>query len=267
MGFCASCQQLDISLAGFISHPGADDNPRSKSPIYHLGSLEDIRSKHQTCYLCRLMLAAFQSGPLKRVTNTTRPSRLAIFGVWINALGSSKEQRLKSQALAILVWAESPQIPPGTYKIVIRAASQMLPDQPHFGRLASTKSSFLNFDQITGWLKHCEKAHKQCHRIAESSKPTRNFFVIDVKAKAVVSAPEYCRYLALSYVWGENALQLQLTEDNFEVFTRKDSLQEQYLTPTIRDAIDLTRKLGERYLWVDALCILQVCKFFIIQAS
>lgn len=35
------------------------------------------------------------------------------------------------------------------------------------------------------------------------------------------------------------------------------SLRPEHLTTTIRDAITLTKQLGERYLWVDPLCLIQ----------
>jgi hypothetical protein len=88
------------------------------------------------------------------------------------------------------------------------------------------------------------------------SRPTKYFFVIDVRFKRIVEAPEHCKYLALSYVWG-NARQLTLSEENQDMFSRKDSLQPKYLTATIRDAIEFTARIGERYLWADALCIVQ----------
>ncbi|RSL51348.1 hypothetical protein CEP54_011449 [Fusarium duplospermum] len=67
-------------------------------------------------------------------------------------------------------------------------------------------------------------------------------------------------YLALSYCWGEPD-----PEAEFEpVLLRKKSLRgltsgidPQDLQKTIRDAIWVTRELGFRYLWVDALCIIQ----------
>ena len=256
MDLCTSCKRLNISLASFISHPGTDDNPRLKDPIYELGRLNEFRKKYKTCPFCRLVFAAFQSGPIKRVAELTDLSKIAVFATWINALGSSKAERLKSASLAILVWAESPQIPSGSYKIVLRAVSKMLPDQPHFGHISPTKCSLLDFDQIKHWLRHCQTRHSSCSDMTKPSRPTRHFFVIDVHFKRIVEAPEQCRYLALSYVWG-SARQYKLSEDNQEMFRRKDSLKSKYLTTTIRDSIELTDKLGERYLWVDALCIVQ----------
>lgn len=61
-------------------------------------------------------------------------SKIAVFATWINALGASKAERLKSPSLAIVVWAESPLIESGRYKIVLRAVSNILPGQPYFGR-------------------------------------------------------------------------------------------------------------------------------------
>jgi hypothetical protein len=250
--------QLNISLSSFISHPGTDDNLRLRSPIYSLGRLDETQKRSQSCQLCRLVFAAFQSGPLKSTLNLTDMGRITIFAKWVNALGSSKEQRLQSSTLAILLWPESPHIPPATYKVVIRAVSGMLPDQPYFGFLSPLPSSFLNYDLIRTWLKHCKTNHTICSGVKTSSVAltTKHFWVIDVEHRCIIRAPENCQYIALSYVWG-GVPQLELSEDNFEQLTQRQSLKEEYLTTTIRDAMELTRKLRERYLWVDALCIIQ----------
>lgn len=148
MQFCESCGELNVCLSSFISHPGRDDNPRLKSPIHSLGRLEEIWTRPQTCQLCRPVFAAFRLGPLKYTTNITDLGRIAIFTKWVNALGSNKEQRLQSPSLSILVWPESPHIPPATYKVVIRAGSWMLPNQSYFGHLSPVQASFLDFDLI-----------------------------------------------------------------------------------------------------------------------
>ena len=66
------------------------------------------------------------------------------------------------------------------------------------------------------------------------------------------------RYIALSYVWGDIRMP-QLQSDNFERLSSEGSLEaiRPDLPKTINDAIDLLRALGERYLWVDGLCLVQ----------
>jgi hypothetical protein len=61
-------------------------------------------------------------------------------------------------------------------------------------------------------------------------------------------------YLALSYVWG--GPQPMTTTDNVGDYV-SGGIPPSILPQTIRDAITVTRSLGQRYLWVDALCILQ----------
>ncbi|KAF2807152.1 HET-domain-containing protein, partial [Mytilinidion resinicola] len=65
-------------------------------------------------------------------------------------------------------------------------------------------------------------------------------------------------YLALSYVWG-GATQLQLTSENFTSLSTENGLNElsDSIPRTIKDAMILCKNLGERYLWVDTLCIVQ----------
>jgi hypothetical protein len=62
------------------------------------------------------------------------------------------------------------------------------------------------------------------------------------------------RYIALSYCWG--------TSENFRTTTstlteRIENIPWDGIPETIKDAILITRRLGVRYLWVDALCIIQ----------
>jgi hypothetical protein len=61
-------------------------------------------------------------------------------------------------------------------------------------------------------------------------------------------------YVALSYCWG--GIQSYVTTlANIDSHTKR--LDWESIPATIRDAIKTTRDLGIRYLWVDALCIIQ----------
>lgn len=64
-------------------------------------------------------------------------------------------------------------------------------------------------------------------------------------------------YLSLSHCWG-SALFLKLTTKNIESF--KAGISPLGLPKTFRDAIHITQKLGVKFLWIDALCIIQDSK-------
>ncbi|KAH8880426.1 HET-domain-containing protein, partial [Thozetella sp. PMI_491] len=118
---------------------------------------------------------------------------------------------------------------------------------------------------IQGWWQDCQDNHAGCRAKARDLKshPTVSiplFRVIDVYEDKIVIAPKFCRYVALSYVWGgidnyqttkSNKSHDPLTEDEIIPFRRKR------FPKTIRDALRVTKMIGERYLWVDALCIVQ----------
>ncbi|KAH7323888.1 heterokaryon incompatibility protein-domain-containing protein [Rhexocercosporidium sp. MPI-PUGE-AT-0058] len=62
------------------------------------------------------------------------------------------------------------------------------------------------------------------------------------------------RYIALSHCWGREG-HFRLTESTLNQM--KTGLPTSSLAKNFRDAITITRLLGLRYLWIDALCILQ----------
>ncbi|EWZ97313.1 hypothetical protein NW765_004308 [Fusarium oxysporum] len=99
----------------------------------------------------------------------------------------------------------------------------------------------VNVDHIRKGLEHCRKHHsEQCN--AKFDKGLLITKMLDVNVRKVVDCPDNCDYLALSYVWGG-------------IHPADGALEAGTLPQTIEDAITLTKRLGKKYLWVDALCI------------
>jgi hypothetical protein len=134
--------------------------------------------------------------------------------------------------------------------------------------------SDVNYALAQGWLRNCQENHGSCRRPSsfKANLPSR---LIDLEGEgyekrlklvdfsmdgsAELNADPY-EYLALSYCWGVPAtsgsiLSYHTTHDNIE--ERKAGFSELSLPKTIRDAVSITRRLGIKYLWVDAICILQ----------
>ncbi|KAF2018004.1 HET-domain-containing protein [Aaosphaeria arxii CBS 175.79] len=73
-----------------------------------------------------------------------------------------------------------------------------------------------------------------------------------------VSSQDRLKYAALSYCWGpekDAKTQTILTTENLA--DRLADITFHSLSPVMQDAVVATRKLGIRYLWIDALCIIQ----------
>lgn len=130
--------------------------------------------------------------------------------------------------------------------------------------LASDLKSDQALRRIRGWLKHCTGSHSHDDSPTDVSmeRPTLLLdvgFIESANLRLVendeaATAP----YIALSYVWGrvpERLKRLYLNTGTKTGYLEK--IPESELPDTIRDAIFVTRGLGIRYLWVDALCIVQ----------
>ena len=69
-----------------------------------------------------------------------------------------------------------------------------------------------------------------------------------------VSNRQRGRYAALSYAWGSEQ-RLTTTENNLSAL--QQGIDVSNLSKSLQDAIVVTHRLGIRYLWIDALCIIQ----------
>lgn len=113
------------------------------------------------------------------------------------------------------------------------------------------------------------KPHRHCQYSRDTVLPSR---VLDVGTSRdsqstlrlkVNETETHGPYLALSYCWGpppasiSHVQPLQLRLENLE--TLKAGIDFENLQQSIQDAVFVSRELGFRYLWVDALCIIQNC--------
>ena len=114
-------------------------------------------------------------------------------------------------------------------------------------------------EKIRAQLQKCNVKHRKCGKANAPALPNR---VIDVGHEDraiglklhVPKHQEYGSYVALSYCWGG---QQSAITTSVNISARRDAISLGELPQTIRDAVAVTRSLGIRYLWVDALCIIQ----------
>ena len=117
---------------------------------------------------------------------------------------------------------------------------------------------------IKRWIDLCDEKHNDRCEIKHSSefeemKQQAYFGVIDVIDMRLKMLPRHgARYVALSYTWGDIE-PFKTTLSNIRALQQPRGLDKDFhkLPRAIKDAINLVRDLGERYFWVDSICIVQ----------
>jgi hypothetical protein len=127
---------------------------------------------------------------------------------------------------------------------------------------------------IRRWIQQCEVIHNEtCSRLeipgykrepsplsnqARFDRLLPSLYFVDVLFNCLTRIPSGGRYVALSYVWG-SVKSIQSYRCTIEQLKKPGSLRLSCFQPpaVVNDAISLVSDIGERYLWVDSLCILQ----------
>jgi hypothetical protein len=112
------------------------------------------------------------------------------------------------------------------------------------------------FDLVKYWIRQCTK-HDDCIVPAEVAMPKR---VIEIPSDSSlpprlhITNHQLGQYVILSHCWGSKVLA---TLTNSLVTQYQNAIKLELLPKSFNDAIEITRRLGFRYLWIDALCIIQ----------
>lgn len=127
----------------------------------------------------------------------------------------------------------------------------------------SFSGSDQSLSRAKSWVDICISSHEACYPKSKDVRlPTRLIDVGDGRklpgqtARLVLGStlPNTSQYVSLSHCWGEASL-LRLSTSNIDSW--KKQILEQDLPLTFQHAFRITRALGQRYLWIDSMCIIQ----------
>lgn len=119
-----------------------------------------------------------------------------------------------------------------------------------------SRNQFDTMEVARRWLANCSMNHKSCPGPSRDFFPSRILNVgtdsnfIHLQSSNGFPSP----YVALSHVWGAGSI-LKTTSKTLRAMTQ--GIEISTLSHAFSDAVRITRALGLKYLWIDALCILQ----------
>jgi hypothetical protein len=124
--------------------------------------------------------------------------------------------------------------------------------------LSTFTGSHLSYASIKKWLHICSTEHPGCRGSLKRRAPTRLLDLGMEKTKDVRlvagSTIGQAPYVALSYCWG-TVPQLMLLLERYSEFQTQIPFES--LSKVAQDATVVCRNMSVRYLWIDALCIIQ----------
>lgn len=118
---------------------------------------------------------------------------------------------------------------------------------------------WVDLDVVRSWIDHCLTQHGAACRNPLNIQHVSPAWVIDTADNCLVAGHTAEEYVTLSYRWGSTTNH-QTTSRLLQSLQKPGALSESSrldMPPTIRHAMRLIQALGERYLWADAICIVQ----------
>ncbi|EIW87358.1 HET-domain-containing protein [Coniophora puteana RWD-64-598 SS2] len=255
---CDTCSKLDLRSMLPYERIGSD-------PVT-LGTLPNILDKASTCGLCNIVAS------LVRRTWLLDTNKFNVDLSEVKVLvGSSDTGSLDGfnpansfpltfsyrppEVLAAQAVASSALTP--AIQIMEDTALALGHRKLYHGRMVGET---VDVELVKRWLHICEHTHGDvCGRDWWRGNDGLPSYVrmVDVEDMAVVSTPPNCRYLALSYRWGIDGASYWTCSTNISARSAPGGLPISILPGTISDVVLLARKIGVRYVWIDALCISQ----------
>ncbi|KAI1486022.1 heterokaryon incompatibility protein-domain-containing protein [Biscogniauxia mediterranea] len=218
-----------------------EDNPKDGQPgqiTYKFGTLRDVK-KRSSCPLCQLIINCILD---ESVIHWQPMEYYETHEIRVIQQPQSNKQGRRGLSCQPL---------PLSSRLIISS------DLKGFDRIVSGKQ--IDFDVLSSWLDTCQNDHTKCRYGAPSPHVDTSFFrAIDVHKLCIVPIPITSEYIALSYVWG-GAPPYMLLKGNKDELMSPLGLKAHWeeIPLTIRDSIELVRNLGQRYLWVDSICLTQ----------
>ncbi|KAF4458054.1 hypothetical protein F53441_129 [Fusarium austroafricanum] len=240
---CEYCSQipLDPILLNFESRRSS-----SRARSYRLGT--GLRIKRSSCPLCRLVLS--------HLSDDFRAAKYPkeVYLTWLCGPDNRWGFQASESGIDSRIGFSSRITPHNSKNPEVKSKYFIEP----------LTDSVVDTTRIIGWISLCEQYHgSKCAMptnlaFEEAFRGLHVLRLLDVRSNCLVERTSLEKYVALSYVWGAVS-NFRLTKANRAALLAQGSLTRVsgQLPNTIKDAIILVRRLDCRYLWVDALCLIQ----------
>ncbi|KAK0658716.1 heterokaryon incompatibility protein-domain-containing protein [Cercophora samala] len=244
---CDMCRHLDFTVLFTHRDLKPQGNKDSSSSCIELYGLSRVLNETSTCCFCNLVREAIEQQCTAEELAKARKTKAGKISIETLDDGSDCALRLEI----------------GFSHLATRVVMQMMApeDNPIPLQGLRVRQDAADTTRLGTWIRTCEDKHPKVHRSIHAFPPEMETLrVIDVDDGCLATVPTPCRYACLSYVWGKNAsTHLHLTSETKATLESPGVFHDGtiIISQTYLDAIKVTRDIGLRYLWVDALCIVQ----------
>ncbi|GAP91553.2 putative heterokaryon incompatibility protein [Rosellinia necatrix] len=279
--FCALCREIDAALRPHGSAPHPPPEPAGARDVY-LGRKSELLARSPRCPSCCALVACVEGDrgdglPASQASSSSTVAAAALTGDYELSAHVMEQNPVLCIAFGSLQRQPESTDAGARRRALMRRQLSVLPlfstacDVPEGSPpwLAGTPRLFdprrCDPAVIRDWLGHCRRFHGSRCSAPNAWRPRdeiTNYF-IDVELQCVVTpaaGEEEVPFVALSYVWGA-VDTLQALKSNIGALMRPGSLAPSAgalaVPRTIRDAMSLCALVGQRYLWVDRVCIVQ----------
>lgn len=264
---CEICRTINFK-AYFQPHAGdesPDPRPTTATPstnlTLELGARLEIRKRAITCPFCYLVDIATD----RPFRNRDEDGTVTIARACIAESGSTEpDQTEKTYCIQISVHFLAYSRKYVGYVQLLDEHAAELGLETAFRSRATRREGF-DMGLAQRWLKICQKEHgvhcSNPDKLPEedllSLQPV-DLLAIDLENMCICEMPYGSPFVALSYCWPAEPYLTHLKSNSEELFSRRSLERNMNRLPrTIQDAIKCSQKLSFRYLWIDALCIIQ----------
>ncbi len=277
------CSKCDKLIKWFRNHVDTLVQHPRKWFKHYQNLLALKRSSEAKCHLCTIIWHDLVDRNLSlgedhrknlRVENAMKDAKKTHLSLGFINMGAEYELTgfIKSRSIH---WHVACHIPILTtephFKITLEVNTMSKPGgarQDMSRSLMSTcTASNLSLQLASSWVDDCVKNHENCRRatsvgilparllrLAEGQSNIEGPSTVWLVSTANIPATETVEYAALSYCWGGKS-SLMLTTTTQASLDRGVNVA--LLPETIKHAVQVTRFLGLRWLWIDSLCIMQ----------
>ncbi|KAI4599481.1 hypothetical protein KJ359_001923 [Pestalotiopsis sp. 9143b] len=285
---CEVCAKLNLTIEKFVPArlEGADQLPgvlgNTFDPLgldgHSLGYLDEIYRRRLACPFCRLLFEATHSqGEQVRIGLdglTEDGKRIACGADWIldgrllddnSSSGADYSPRTTNPSRRLRIFS-----PDGTFPDAYVVPLQSTLPGAEFGSVPTFMGRLIprahvDIKRLKSWLDLCTSTHH-----AACKPPSRMIKIqglaakvarfIDLQEERLVEPeemPDEFEYATVSYVWGTTYMAYRLVTARYDEFRQHLPVRSEAMQKTLRDVMAVVDSLGIRYIWVDALCIIQ----------